>query len=142
MLNIAAFTISYTDPMIPAGPKSSWSSWVKPVPRSELLDAFSDFGVDAQKILGCADENVSKWAAHGLYPALESYVARAPGEDGRVGGKEEGVNSVLVGDAAHAMMPHLGAGAGAGIEDAFVLARLLAHPRTTRENLSVRVFST
>ena len=45
---------------------------------------------------------------------------------------------IIMGDAAHAMLPHLGAGAGVGIEDAFVMARLLAHPQTKRENLSVR----
>jgi len=32
---------------------------------------------------------------------------------------------VLIGDAAHAMAPHQGAGAGQAIEDAYVLAHLL-----------------
>lgn len=35
------------------------------------------------------------------------------------------------------MTPHQGSGAGQGIEDAYVLAALLAHPRTTRETLPV-----
>ena len=35
------------------------------------------------------------------------------------------------------MLPHLGAGAGQGIEDAFVLARLLSHPSATAENVEV-----
>lgn len=34
----------------------------------------------------------------------------------------------LLGDSAHAMAPHLGAGASVGIEDAYILASLLAHP--------------
>ena len=35
------------------------------------------------------------------------------------------------------MEPHLGAGAGQGIEDAYLLAQLLTDPRTSRENLEV-----
>ena len=35
------------------------------------------------------------------------------------------------------MLPHLGAGAGQGIEDAYVLARLLSHPETDVHNLEV-----
>jgi salicylate hydroxylase len=37
----------------------------------------------------------------------------------------------LLGDAAHASTPHQGAGAGQAIEDAHVLAELLADPRVT-----------
>lgn len=36
---------------------------------------------------------------------------------------------------AHAMTPHQGAGGGQAIEDAYVLAALLAHPRVDRETL-------
>jgi salicylate hydroxylase len=35
------------------------------------------------------------------------------------------------------MLPHLGAGAGAGIEDAYVLAMLLSHPQTNKKNVQV-----
>ncbi|KAH8111773.1 hypothetical protein DFH11DRAFT_1546362 [Phellopilus nigrolimitatus] len=42
---------------------------------------------------------------------------------------------VLIGDAAHAMTPNQGAGAGQVVEDAYVLGALLAHPRTTRATL-------
>jgi len=38
-------------------------------------------------------------------------------------------HSTLLGDAAHAMQPHMGAGAGQSIEDAAVLARCLAEAR-------------
>lgn len=34
------------------------------------------------------------------------------------------------------MQPHLGAGASVGIEDAYCLAELLAHPQTTVENVN------
>lgn len=40
------------------------------------------------------------------------------------------------------MLPHLGAGAGQGIEDADVLAKLLSHPETTVENVDVSCLST
>ena len=36
------------------------------------------------------------------------------------------------------MLPHLGAGAGQGIEDAFLLSKLLSNPQTTLENIEVR----
>ena len=35
------------------------------------------------------------------------------------------------------MLPHLGAGAGQGIEDVYTLCRLLSHPTTTKSNLDV-----
>ena len=37
------------------------------------------------------------------------------------------------------MLPHLGAGAVQGIEDAELLGRLLGHPQTTVENAEVRI---
>lgn len=40
---------------------------------------------------------------------------------------------------AHAMLPHLGAGAGQGIEDAAMLAALLGNPQTTSDNIEVRL---
>lgn len=45
----------------------------------------------------------------------------------------------LLGDAAHGMPPHLGAGAGQAIEDARALVRLLAHPKVGRHNVEVRL---
>ena len=39
------------------------------------------------------------------------------------------------------MLPHLGAGAGQGIEDVYALCRLLSHPTTTKSNLDVLVNS-
>lgn len=38
---------------------------------------------------------------------------------------------------AHGMTPHLGAGAGQGIEDAYLLSQLLSHPQTTLDNIHV-----
>lgn len=39
------------------------------------------------------------------------------------------------------MLPHLGAGAGQGLEDAYVLSHLLCHPDATVNNLEVRAES-
>ena len=39
---------------------------------------------------------------------------------------------------AHAMTPHVGAGAGQGIEDVYLLSQLLSHPQTTTDNIEVR----
>ncbi|KAI1788600.1 FAD/NAD(P)-binding domain-containing protein [Ganoderma leucocontextum] len=43
--------------------------------------------------------------------------------------------AVLLGDAAHAMTPHQGSGAGQAIEDGLVLSSLLAHHSVTLETL-------
>lgn len=40
---------------------------------------------------------------------------------------------------AHGMLPHLGAGAGQGLEDGLVLAKLLGHPLTNTSNIDVSV---
>ena len=39
---------------------------------------------------------------------------------------------------AHGMLPHLGAGAGQGLEDALLLVRLLTRPETNLDNMEVR----
>jgi len=43
--------------------------------------------------------------------------------------------AALLGDAAHAMLPHQGAGAGQGLEDAWFLRELLADPQLEKGNL-------
>ncbi|KAG1752195.1 hypothetical protein EDB19DRAFT_1903578 [Suillus lakei] len=76
-----------------------------------------DFELDAKRLLRCS-ENPSRWALH-VVNELPLFTCD------RV---------ALIGDAAHAMTPHFGAGAGQAIEDAFVLGRLLAHLLTTLDN--------
>ena len=39
------------------------------------------------------------------------------------------------------MLPHLGAGAGQGLEDAYLLGQLLGHPQTDASNVEVRCVS-
>ncbi|KAH7088665.1 FAD/NAD(P)-binding domain-containing protein [Auriculariales sp. MPI-PUGE-AT-0066] len=50
----------------------------------------------------------------------------------------------VIGDAAHAMQTHLANGANQGIEDAYVLGRVLNAPGVTRDNvhLALQAFST
>lgn len=39
------------------------------------------------------------------------------------------------------MLPHMGAGAGQGLEDAYFVARLLSHPSTNKGNIEVRCYA-
>jgi len=45
-------------------------------------------------------------------------------------------NVALLGDAAHAITPHQGTGAGQAIEDAYILSTVLGHRLTTRETIT------
>lgn len=82
--------------------------WVKHASKDELLASFASSGLEVRTLLGCI-EKPTLWALHDL-DQLPTYV------HGRV---------ALIGDAAHAMLPHQGAGAGQGLEDAYFLACLL-----------------
>ncbi|KDQ57982.1 hypothetical protein JAAARDRAFT_177120 [Jaapia argillacea MUCL 33604] len=88
------------------------------VTKAEMLAEFSDWEPEVQALLDCI-EYPSRWAIHALMP-LESYIS------GRV---------ALLGDAAHAMTPHQGSGAGQAIEDAYILSALLVNPLCTRSTL-------
>ncbi|KAJ3556357.1 hypothetical protein NM688_g2076 [Phlebia brevispora] len=89
------------------------------VTKEVPLREFAAWGPDVVKLLGCIDE-WSQWKINVVSPPLPTWVK------GRV---------ALVGDAAHGMLPHLGAGAGQGLEDAYLLARLLTHPQTCLANI-------
>ncbi|WP_031964642.1 FAD-dependent monooxygenase, partial [Acinetobacter baumannii] len=51
--------------------------------------------------------------------------------------KNKTENVIVIGDAAHAMLPHQGAGAGQGLEDALILANLLANQKLTHETIKL-----
>ncbi|MBK5001948.1 salicylate 1-monooxygenase [Pseudomonas sp. S31] len=109
LINVVAFISdrSRPDPVWPSD-----TPWVREATQAQMLAAFAGWD-DAVHVLL---ENIPKpslWALHDL-AELPGYV------QGRVG---------LIGDAAHAMLPHQGAGAGQGLEDAWLLARLLADPQ-------------
>lgn len=82
--------------------------------KDEVANIFKDFEPDLLDAVDSIDD-VTKFAV--------SHVRSLPHyADRRV---------VLLGDSAHAMSPHFTAGAGQAIEDAYILGRLLAHPRIT-----------
>ena len=109
LINVVAFTSDRSRPD-PTWPKDC--PWVRNATQEEMLAAFTDWGDAARVLLECIPAP-TLWALHEL-EELPGYV------HGRVG---------LIGDAAHAMLPHQGAGAGQGLEDAWLLARLLADPQ-------------
>ncbi|KAF9270738.1 salicylate hydroxylase [Marasmius fiardii PR-910] len=115
VINFVAFVAQHD---LPKGPELPMP-WVESVPHEELKANFADWGPDGQIIVDHL-KNPSKWSIHACIPPLQSFVRE------RV---------VLVGDAAHAMLPHLGAGVGQGFEDVYILTKLLTHPLTNKSNL-------
>lgn len=85
--------------------------WILPNQRTQLLEAFRDWGGAMQSVMALCPDTTAYWATHHHGAALERYY------DGRV---------VVMGDAAHSMSPHQGAGAGQAVEDAYVLGEVLA----------------
>lgn len=113
ILNVVAFV---TTP-------NAWPDYSKttlPAKREEAIKDFQDFGPNVMKILRLIKPDVDIWGIFDLgdHP-LESY------NKNRI---------CVVGDAAHATSPHHGAGAGFCIEDAAVLASILADPKVDGRN--------
>lgn len=90
----------------------SWTgeSWTEEADPSEILEAFSGWHEPLLQLLGAA-EKYYKWALFDREP-IPAWTK------GRV---------TLLGDAAHAMPPFIGQGAGMSIEDSYVLAAALDH---------------
>lgn len=100
--------------------------WVAEATASEIREQYAGWEEEVQLLLSCFDKpeanlRLSRWAIHEVKP-LRTFVSR------RV---------ALLGDAAHAMQPHSGAGANQTIEDAYMLARLLRHSYDVDETLRV-----
>lgn len=114
-VNMVAFVTdrSKPNPTFPAD-----KPWVRHVSQEEMLADYKGWAEPVQGLLSCV-KTPTKWALHEL-PVLETYV------NDRV---------MIMGDAAHAMLPHQGAGAGQAIEDAQVIAALLSQPRVTKANI-------
>ncbi|EIW82784.1 FAD/NAD(P)-binding domain-containing protein [Coniophora puteana RWD-64-598 SS2] len=92
--------------------------WVRPASAKEFTDKFRGMEKDTEIMLNCIEDG-NIWAVH-VTRNLPVQV------HGRV---------ALLGDAAHSMTPYQGSGAGQAVEDAYVLATLLGHPRITRETI-------
>jgi salicylate hydroxylase len=84
--------------------------WNEPADVEELRNQYSDWAPVVQQLLSHVTSCV-KWKLASL-PPLEKWV----NESGRV---------VILGDAAHAMLPYLGQGAAMSIEDGAALAECL-----------------
>ena len=83
-------------------------SWSAPGDLDVLLAAYEGFHPDARLLLESAP-SVHKWALIEREP-LSGWTAE---------------RTILIGDAAHPMLPYMAQGAGASMEDAVVLARCL-----------------
>jgi salicylate hydroxylase len=89
----------------------SWTheNWVAPVTHDEAIAAFKGWHPAVAEMV-CAVPHSLRWGLFAIRP-LQTW------QRGRV---------VLLGDAAHGMLPHHGQGANLTIEDAITLAELLA----------------
>lgn len=116
-INIVAFKTDRTESSLPEN-----TPWTKTVSRKEMLDDFADWSESAKALLNLI-EAPTIWALHHTQP-LQSY-------------QNKNANVIIIGDAAHAMLPHQGAGAGQGLEDALILAHLLADPRLSRDTIKL-----
>lgn len=114
-INIVAFKSDRNDTSLAAD-----MPWTKVVSKQEMLDDFADWSESCQALLNLI-EAPTIWALHHTHP-LKTY-------------KNKSNNVIIIGDAAHAMLPHQGAGAGQGLEDALILANLLASSLLTRESI-------
>ncbi|KAI1088397.1 FAD/NAD(P)-binding domain-containing protein [Rostrohypoxylon terebratum] len=79
--------------------------------KGEALRAVKDWHPNARAIAELLPDELQKWALFDMYENPAPYYYRD--------------SVAIAGDAAHASGPHLGSGAGFGIEDALVLATAL-----------------
>jgi salicylate hydroxylase len=92
---------------------SAWrdEGWNTPASTGEFLEAFEGFHPDVGGLISVSPpQTLIKWALY-VRPPLKGW------HRGRI---------VLIGDAAHPILPFLGLGAALAIEDAIVLPRALA----------------
>ncbi|KAF9044144.1 salicylate hydroxylase [Panaeolus papilionaceus] len=90
--------------------------------QEEVMNAFGGWEEEVRALLRCIKQP-TKWIIQALVP-MDRYAK------GRV---------ILAGDAAHAMTPHQGAGAGQAVEDAYILASLFS--QRNKANASVQTIS-
>ena len=101
----------------------AWHSegWNTPASIDEFLAAYSDFNADVRGLIRCAPKDtLIKWALFDRPPLATWHTE----------------NCVLIGDAAHPILPFLGLGAALAIEDGVVLARSLASADTVERGLA------
>ena len=104
-LNVVAFV---STPVEKLDVKESWSSTA---PREQMAKEYEGWNGTVERIIENMQPEVGKWRLND-----RELLGQWTYCDGKV---------VLLGDAAHAMLPHQGSGAGHAIEDAWVLGRCL-----------------
>jgi len=114
-LNIVAFTSTKKEDL-----GDGKESWTLPGDKATVQQEFKEFEPTVQRMIDYMDAKPAKWLLHDREPFKEWVFA---------GGKV-----VLMGDAAHSMLPHQGAGAGQAIEDGYVLGRTLKDYFNTTES--------
>ena len=90
-------------------PEWTNDAWMEDCQVSDAVDAFAGWHPAVTEMVGAPDAG-ARWALHDIEPLERWHTDRV----------------VLMGDAAHAMVPHQGQGAGQTIEDAIALADCLA----------------
>jgi salicylate hydroxylase len=90
-------------------PEWTNTTWMEECAASDAVDAFAGWHPAVTEMLGATNVG-ARWALHDLAPLERWQTDR----------------TVLMGDAAHAMVPHQGQGANQTIEDAIALADELA----------------
>ncbi|MCE0767381.1 FAD-dependent oxidoreductase [Pseudonocardia kujensis] len=88
-------------------------SWRVPCTNSEALEPFQDWHPAVTEMVG-AVEHTERWGLFSIGPLARWGCGRV----------------ILLGDSAHGMLPHYGQGANQDIEDAYVLADILAHAQS------------
>ncbi|KAL6803074.1 hypothetical protein GGI42DRAFT_19936 [Trichoderma sp. SZMC 28013] len=118
VLNVVAYVHDEQDSL-------SLDSLVSEGNKEDVEAAFSQFGSSVKEVIKALPDKLNRWALFDSHAhPLPSYA------HGR---------TVLAGDAAHPSTPHIGSGAGMGIEEALILAELL---KSATERLSVSEGST
>ena len=114
-INIVAFKSDRTNITLAEG-----TPWTMPTTQEQMLADFADWSESCKALLGLI-QSPTIWALHEIEP-LRTY-------------QNIHQNVILIGDAAHAMLPHQGAGAGQGLEDALILAQLFTTPNISVDQL-------
>lgn len=107
------------------GPETwpSGGSWQASVEPNEALSTFDGWHPAVTEMVGAVPHKV-RWGLFVVRPLLHWHRGRA----------------VLLGDSAHAMLPHHGQGANTTIEDAITLAELLAHSGVSDWDATMRQY--
>ncbi|TFY72565.1 hypothetical protein EVG20_g435 [Dentipellis fragilis] len=112
----------YTVPGAYESKASYPGKWVRDVPVEDVKACYEGWEDEVQAVTKCV-KKATAWGIH-----VMDDVPRCV--DGQV---------AILGDAMHAMETHFGAGGGQAMEDAYILGRILAHPRTALHSQSGKV---